>query len=303
LDGILLCKKPSGITSNRIARSISKKFKVKVGNTGILDFAASGLLLLVIGKGTKFTQYFQNLDKVYIAVGELGKETDTYDINGDIINQKDVKVSKDKLIEVINSFIGKQKIFPPIYSSKKVNGKRAYRYALKGEDLSLDPIDVNIYQIDIIDINIPFFKARVHCSTGTYIRSLIKAIGEKSDCYAYMYSLERTSIGNFSINESIEYQKILNFDQEQFENSIIPIEKALYFFPEITLSKEESDKFKNGQRIILNQLNLKNNNSFSSFNSNIGLNTAPIKVFDMDKKLIGLAILIENNKIQPKLVL
>lgn len=299
MDGILLCNKPEGITSNKIARNIAKKFNIKVGNTGILDLAAEGLLILVIGKGTKFTQYFQNLDKEYFAIGELGKETDTYDKNGDIINESPININKESLEKIIKSFEGKISLIPPSYSSKKINGKRAYKYALKGEEIHLKPIEVEIYSIDIIDINLPFFSIKVNCSSGTYIRSLIKEIGIKSRSYAYMCSLKRTKIGDFSINDSIDYDLILQLDINQIKEKIIPLEKALYFFQSIKIEKEQINKFKNGQKIILN---LNDNSILDKKLDKIIHDNSLIKILDSDGKLIGLGKMEENLKIQPVLV-
>ncbi len=299
MNGILFCKKPTQITSNKIVRNIAKKYKIKAGNTGILDYAASGLLVILVEKGTKFTQFFQNLDKEYIAIGELGKETDTYDINGNIIREKNVDIDEETLINIIKSFKGKQLIIPPIYSSKKVDGKRAYKYALKGENINLKPIEVEIYDIEVLNVNLPFFTIKVHCSSGTYIRSLIKDIGEKANTFAYVYSLERTKIGKFSINDSIEYEKLINFSEEQFRNSIIPIEKALYFFPEYLIEIDNVNRFKNGQKIIFNKYNFK---QFVDNEINLKYYKNYLKIFDNKKNFLGLASL-DNGFIQPKLVL
>lgn len=286
MDGILLCNKPSGITSNKIARNVSKKFNIKVGNTGILDMSAEGLLVLLIGKATRFTQFFQNLDKEYIAIGELGKETDTCDRNGKIIKQTDVNIDKNKLYEIIKSFEGKYNMIPPKYSSKKINGKRAYKYALKGKEIELKPVVVDIYNIEIININLPFFEIKVNCSSGTYIRSLIKDIGIKSQSFAYMYSLLRTKVGEFSIEQSIKYEEILSLPQLELTKNLIPLEKSLYFFDKIIIDENKVKMFKNGQKM--------------SYRSSI--NNSLVKVLNEKNEFIGLG-LIENNTVYPKIVL
>ncbi|HPC38223.1 MAG TPA: tRNA pseudouridine(55) synthase TruB [Exilispira sp.] len=308
MDGIILCNKPKGITSNQIVRNISKKFNIKAGNTGILDYAAEGLLIIVIGKATRFTSFFQNLDKKYIAVGELGKETDTCDINGDIVKEAKVDIEKDMLIEIIKSFEGHYLMVPPKYSSKKINGKRAYRYALKGVEIELKPINVKINEINIIEINLPFFTIFVNCSSGTYIRSLIRDIGEKSNCFAYMYKLTRVSIGDFSISNSIEYEKLINLSYDEFYRLIIPISKALYFFPAFIIENFQIKNFKNGQKIKINQSEkifkeeiIRKNNEGNFILSN--LDDKLVKVIDINDNLIGLGILEEGFQIQPKIVL
>ncbi|MFN3412240.1 MAG: tRNA pseudouridine(55) synthase TruB [Exilispira sp.] len=313
MDGIILCNKPTGITSNKIVRNLSKKFKIKAGNTGILDLSAEGLLIIVIGKATKFTQYFQNLDKEYIATGELGKETDTLDKNGKIVKTASISVNEKDIAKIIKSFEGKIAMIPPLYSSKKINGKRAYKYAIKKENIELKPVLVNIYNIEIIDINLPYFKIKVNCSSGTYIRSLIKLIGEKAKSFAYMYDLKRTKIGKFSIEDAKDYQYLLEIDEEKFKSLIIPINEALYFFNKIYIDDDDVKKFKNGQKIKIAKtdgidfLNYKNN-LFTKDEDNIYFKNSVLKdgdilkIVDLNDNIIGIGIR-EKKKIQPKIVL
>lgn len=312
MDGIILCNKPSGITSNKVVRNLSKKFKIKAGNTGILDLSAEGLLIIVIGKATKFTQYFQNLDKEYVAIGELGKETDTLDKNGKIIKTASISVNEEEIIKIIKSFEGQIYMTPPLYSSKKINGKRAYKYALKKENIDLKPVLVNIYGIEIIDINLPYFKIKVNCSSGTYIRSLIKLIGDKTNSFAYMFDLKRIKVGEFSIVDSKDYQYLLELDEEKFKNLIIPINEALYFFNKIYIDADDIKKFRNGQKIMIDKadqfdiLKYKNKPSDAKnnlyFNNNVLKDGNIFKIVDLSDNIIGIGIK-EKDKIQPKIVL
>ncbi len=249
MNGILLVDKPENITSNRLVQKIKKKLEEKkVGHTGTLDYFASGLMVLTIGKATRLTEYFQGLDKEYIATGELGKITDTYDRQGKVIEEKSCNIKKEELIEIIKSFVKTYPQIPPPYSSKKISGKRAYQLAKKGFEVNLKPKEVTIYSIEILNIEIPFFTIKVHCSSGTYIRSLIKEIGDKAGCGAYTKSLRRTKVGKFSVEEALPLDKLLKMSKKEIEEKIIPIEKALYFFPKIVLDEGFDKRFLVGQR-------------------------------------------------------
>ncbi|ACN99122.1 tRNA pseudouridine synthase B [Sulfurihydrogenibium azorense Az-Fu1] len=247
MDGILLVNKPKYITSNDLVVKVKKHLNEKVGHTGILDYAASGLMVLTVGKATRFTQFFQGLDKQYIAEGKLGEITDTYDSQGKVIQSNPVNINQDQLIQVINSFIGEYDQLPPPYSAKKIQGRRAYQLAKKGINPDLKPVRVKIYNIEILEINLPYFKIKVDCSSGTYIRSLIKDIGDKLSTGAYMSDLIRTKIGEFKLEDALELQDIL----DKKEVKLIPIKEALYFFQELELPSTLERAFKYGQKVKL----------------------------------------------------
>ncbi|MDM7273823.1 tRNA pseudouridine(55) synthase TruB [Sulfurihydrogenibium azorense] len=247
MDGILLVNKPKYMTSNDLVVKVKKHLSEKVGHTGILDYAASGLMVLTVGKATRFTQFFQGLDKQYIAEGKLGEITDTYDSQGKVIQSNPVNINQDQLIQVINSFIGEYDQLPPPYSAKKIQGRRAYQLAKKGITPELKPVRVKIYDIEILEINLPYFKIKVDCSSGTYIRSLIKDIGDKLSTGAYMSDLTRTKIGEFKLEDALELQDIL----DKKEVKLIPIKEALYFFQELELPSTLERAFKYGQKVKL----------------------------------------------------
>ncbi|WP_028951085.1 tRNA pseudouridine(55) synthase TruB [Sulfurihydrogenibium subterraneum] len=281
MDGILLIDKPKFITSNDLVIKVKKHLNEKVGHTGILDYAASGLMVLTVGKATKFTQFFQGLDKQYIAEGKLGEITDTYDSQGKVIQSKPVNITHQQLIEVINSFIGEYDQLPPPYSAKKIQGKRAYQLAKKGINPELKPVRVKIYNIQILEINLPYFKIKVDCSSGTYIRSLIKDIGDKLNTGAYMSDLIRTKIGEFKLEDALKLQEIL--DKKDFK--LIPLKEALYFFEEIQLTPQLERAFKHGQKIKLDA-DLK----------------GMFKVVNQEGQLLGLGK-IEEGILKPEIVL
>jgi len=286
MDGILLVDKPYGITSNDLTIKIRKKLNQKVGHTGTLDYAATGLMILTVGKATRLTEYFQGLDKEYIAVGELGKITDTYDREGKVIEERECDISEDRLVEAIKSFIGTYPQYPPPYSSKRIKGKRAYQLAKRGISVELKPKVITVYSIDILEINLPFFKIKVHCSSGTYIRTLVKEIGDKVSCGAYLYSLRRTKINGFSVEEAIAFEELLNMEKEEIEKRIIPLEKAIRFLPKIKLDEGFDRRFLYGQRFKV---------PFSV--------KGPVQVFNRSGRLLGIGKINEDRVLKPEKVL
>ena len=254
MDGILLIDKPEGITSNNLVQKIKNQLKkligtdIKVGHTGTLDSFATGLMLITLGKATRFTEYFQGLDKVYIATGELGKITDTYDKNGKIIEIKTCKLQEEFLLKIIKLFEGTYLQVPPPYSSKRIKGIRAYQLAKKGITPRLKPKKITVYKIDVINIEFPYFTIKIHCSSGTYVRSLVKEIGDKTSCGAYTVSLRRTKIGKFSIEEALSLMQFKNMNLDEIKAKLIKVDKALYFFESINLDEGLDVRFAYGQR-------------------------------------------------------
>ena len=190
MDGIILINKPKEWTSHDIVNKVKKILNEKVGHTGTLDPMATGVLPLLVGKGTLCSKYLINHNKTYKVKLELGKKTDTADTEGKIV-EKEVtnKMLEETVIkEVLNKFLGKQEQIPPIYSAIKVNGKKLYEYARKGQTVEIKPRQIEIYSIELlsIDKNLKQIEFKVSCSKGTYIRSLCEDIGNKlRNCSIY----------------------------------------------------------------------------------------------------------------------
>lgn len=212
-EGIILFDKPKGKSSFYAVAVVRAKLKnqvrrkIKVGHTGTLDPIATGLLILLTGKMTKQADTFLKKDKVYIAEATLGASSTTYDAEGEITPPPNLPLKGEEFIQpnqkdverVCQSFVGKIKQTPPIFSAIKVDGKRAYALARSGQEVKLKPRQVEIYNLEILDYSWPKLKFKVHVSSGTYIRSLINDIGAKLGCGAYMSELRRVSIGEYEI--------------------------------------------------------------------------------------------------------
>lgn len=232
MDGIILINKEKGCTSHDVVNKVKHIFNEKVGHTGTLDPNATGLLPILIGKGTKLSAYLINHDKEYEVTLKLGIKTDTADSEGKVINEQKVDNSimqSEKIVKVLDSFIGKQMQTPPIYSAIKINGKKLYEYARKNIEVEIEPRQIEIFSIQLDEINEDekIICFTVKCSKGTYIRSLCEDIAERLGTIGYMKELNRVKVGIFDIKNSIKIEELdNNKDNEDFlKRNLISIEE------------------------------------------------------------------------------
>jgi tRNA pseudouridine55 synthase len=190
--------------------------KIKVGHAGTLDPLATGLIIVCTGKMTKQITSYQDLDKEYVAVIKLGETTPSFDMESSVDKTFPTDhITKEKLIDVFQRFVGEIDQVPPLFSAKYINGTRAYEYARKGSELKLKAQKIKIFSIELIHFDLPFVKVRITCSKGTYIRALARDIGIALDSGAYLSELRRTQIGSLNVNNAIsinEFEKSLIFD-------------------------------------------------------------------------------------------
>lgn len=248
-NGILNIDKPQGITSHDVVDIVRKIFPgIKVGHTGTLDPIATGVLPICIGKATKLSDELLSENKVYKVKMLLGVETDTYDIAGKIVFANTLNEDEIYIKERIKRFIGKSSQIPPIYSAIKIKGKKAYEYARNGENVSLKPREIEIFNIDDIDVNLRKRQVSfvVSCTKGTYIRSLVHDIGIKLGCGATMIELKRLKTGDFDINDSIDLYEFLNLEYLDMLDKIVSIEELYKDSKKINLNDKDYDKFLNG---------------------------------------------------------
>ena len=248
MDGIIIINKPKNCTSHDIVRKAKKILNEKVGHTGTLDPNATGVLPLLIGKGTQISKYIINHDKTYEAVLQLGEKTDTADIEGEVIETKpvDSKCLEAKFIEqTLKTLEGEQEQVPPMYSAIKVNGKKLYEYARKGEKVEIEPRKIKIYSLKLININEADkqIEFRVSCSKGTYIRTLCENIAEKLGTVGYMKELKRTRVGEFKIEDAITIEEL---EQNQ---TCITIENYFRQNKNINLNEKKLQLFLNGVQL------------------------------------------------------
>lgn len=230
MDGILLVHKDKGMTShdvvNRLRRILHTK---KIGHTGTLDPDATGVLMILIGCACKALPYLEDTDKEYIAQLKLGTRTDTEDIWGTVLEEKEVK-EIDDFDSLLQSFVGKQMQVPPMVSSVKVNGKKLYEYARAGIEVERPQREIEIYSIEMLDEKDLRFK--VKCSSGTYIRSLCTSLAEKSGNIGCMSSLVRSSVGRFNLDECFTLEQIENGEYRLYDlYDVFDSEKMMTFEP------------------------------------------------------------------------
>ena len=251
MNGILIVNKSKGYTSHDIVAKVKKITGEKVGHTGTLDPLATGILPLLIGKGTLCSRYLMNHDKTYKVVLKLGIKKSTGDEEGDIIQEDVVDegiLDENNVKTVLESFLGEQEQIPPIYSAIKVNGKKLYEYARKGQNVEIKPRRINIYDIKLLKIDKEGTEIQfeVSCSKGTYIRTLCEDIAERMGTVGYMKELQRTRVGIFIIEQSVLVEDL---NKENVEKHIITIENLFKDLENIELNERKLQLFFNGVKL------------------------------------------------------
>lgn len=249
LSGVLPVNKPSGVTSHDVIQRLRQILHIRrIGHAGTLDPSASGVLLVCVGKATKLVQFLTEYDKEYEAVIKLGITTETYDGEGKITSIKeDFKIGPDQVMKAIDSFKGRIWQVPPLYSAIKHKGKKLYQYARAKKMVERKKREVEIKDIDVIDMNIPYVKLRINCSKGTYVRSLAHDLGEKLGCGAFLFSLRRTRVGPFKLQGALGLEKISQVeDENRIQEIMIPIEKVLSYLSSVVVKESFAEKVRHG---------------------------------------------------------
>ena len=257
---VLLIDKEKDLTSFDVVNKLSHIFGLKrVGHTGTLDPMASGLLVVCFGKYTKLVNELTSLNKDYLATALFNKKTDTGDITGNVVIESNKKIDKDNLVKVLNSFIGKYSQVVPIYSAKKINGKRLYEYARENIDVELPRQDVSINDIKLLDYNNSEYSFYCSVSKGTYIRSLIEDIGDKLDCVCTMKELRRIGQGRFKIDDSYRIEDIENNKykilriEDVLDYPVVFIDEVIY--NDVKCGKMIDDIYNISDKVIFNYNN------------------------------------------------
>ncbi len=221
-SGILLVNKPAGWTSHDVVGFVRSRFNVpKVGHCGTLDPAATGLLVIVLGKFTKLSQKFSGENKVYEARIQLGTETDTQDLDGEVIRTSPTDgITEDMLCNAFAEFVGDILQVPPMVSAKKKDGERLYDLARKGVEVQRDPVPVTIHSIEVTNISLPYADFIVSCSKGTYVRTLCADIGAKLGCGACLHSLNRIRSGEFDLSDAHDVETMKTWEQPELETAV-----------------------------------------------------------------------------------
>lgn len=248
-NGVVLLNKPMGPTSHDMIYELRRIYSTKkVGHTGTLDPMATGVLPICIGNATKASDMLLCEKKEYVAGIKFGIATDTGDITGNTVEEGFSVSDRDLISKVLKSFVGEYIQVPPMYSAKKIGGKKLCDLAREGKVIEREPVPVEIYDIELLDSfnDIGDFTIRVSCSKGTYIRVLCEDIGKKLGTVACMSSLLRTASGDFKIENTYTLSELKSAAESgTLSKTLIPTE-MLFDFPAVTLSKKQSDRMKNG---------------------------------------------------------
>lgn len=293
MNGVINIIKNTGMTSFDAVAKVRKAAKEKkVGHTGTLDPEASGVLPICLGKATKIIDYMMENEKAYRVTFKLGIVTDTYDLEGKVIREKDASnITKEEIEKVISQFIGDIKQIPPMYSALKKNGVRLYELARKGIEIEREARDITIYKIENIKIEDEIFMD-VYCSKGTYIRSLCFDIGEKLNVGATMTKLCRIKNGPFTLENGVNIEDL---DENTIKENIISIEDALSRFDKVIINNNFTKLLVNGVRVYdkrLSKEKIENNKLYRVYddlNTFIGLGKKDDDGFKIEK------LLMENN--------
>ena len=257
ISGVLLLDKPEGLTSNKALQEVKFLFKAaKAGHTGSLDPLATGLLPICFGEATKMSAFLLDADKHYRVTVKLGETTTTADAEGEIVKTEDPSgVTEAQIREVMEEFLGEQQQLPPMYSAVKHKGERLYKLARQGIEVERETRTIHLYSLTLLDVKMPEFVMDVHCSKGTYVRTLAEDIGKRLGCGAHVSGLRRTGVGPYDDQSMYKLETVQEaFQEKHFEEMdswLLPLESALSGWPEVMLTADAAFYLKQGQPVLV----------------------------------------------------
>lgn len=254
IDGIFLLDKPQGVSSNDIMQKVKRLFNAnKAGHTGALDPLATGMLPICLGEATKFSQFLLDADKRYLVTAKLGERTDTSDADGQVVQTREVNVETPEILSALDSFRGEIMQIPTMFSALKHNGKPLYEYARQGISVDREARPITIFELKFIDYQAPFLTLEVHCSKGTYIRTLVDDLGEKLGCGAHVTMLRRLAVAQYPIEKMLPFEDLQNFSLNrplvELDTLLLPMDTAVAALPVLQLDEQQTKAVGFGQRV------------------------------------------------------
>ena len=254
VNGILLLDKPTGMSSNAALQTVKRLFNAnKAGHTGNLDPLATGLLPICFGEATKISSYLLDSDKRYIGTCKLGVRTRTADSEGEVLETRSVgNLTEQQVKQVLQGFIGEIEQIPPMHSAVKINGTPLYKLAREGKEIERKSRRVSIYQLEMLRLEGDELDIDVHCSKGTYVRTLAEEIGEALACGAHLSALRRTASGPFELEQAVTMPELAHLAEDGFESLdrlLLPPEEALSDWPMVCLSQNSAYYLQQGQAV------------------------------------------------------
>ena len=290
IHGVFLLDKPQGMSSNDIMQKVKRIFQAnKAGHTGALDPLATGMLPICLGEATKFSQFLLDADKRYVVTAKLGERTDTSDAEGQIVETREVKVKTPEILTALEQFRGDILQVPTMFSALKHNGKPLYEYARQGITVEREARPITIFELNFIQYNAPYLTLEVHCSKGTYIRTLVDDLGEALGCGAHVTMLRRTAVADYPTEKMLDWHALQSLAEQQdlslLDALLLPMDTAVAKLPALTLNESQTQGIGFGQRI-----------KFDNSNRLQG----QVRLFSHENRFLGVAMIDENNVIRPQ---
>ena len=290
IHGVFLLDKPQGTSSNDIMQKVKRIFQAnKAGHTGALDPLATGMLPICLGEATKFSQFLLDADKRYLVTAKLGERTDTSDAEGQIVETRDVKVKTPEILTALEQFRGDILQVPTMFSALKHNGKPLYEYARQGITVEREARPITIFELNFIEYNAPYLTLEVHCSKGTYIRTLVDDLGEVLGCGAHVTMLRRTAVADYPTEKMLDWHALQSLAEQQdlslLDALLLPMDTAVAKLPALTLNESQTQGIGFGQRV-----------KFDNPNRLQG----QVRLFSHENRFLGMAVIDENNVIRPQ---
>lgn len=289
VHGVFLLDKPQGMSSNDIMQKVKRLFQAnKAGHTGALDPLATGMLPICLGEATKFSQFLLDSDKRYFVTAKLGERTDTSDAEGQVVETREVNVNEADILAALPQFRGDILQVPTMFSALKHNGKPLYEYARQGITVEREARPITIFELKFIEYNAPYLSLEVHCSKGTYIRTLVDDLGEVLGCGAHVTVLRRLAVADYPIEMMMPIDELQllaeSFPQKSLDTLLLPVDTAVAKLPALNLTEMQTKAVKFGQRV-----------KFENSEQVYGL----VRLFSDENQFLGVAEITADNVIRP----
>lgn len=289
IHGVFLLDKPQGMSSNDILQKVKRIYQAnKAGHTGALDPLATGMLPICLGEATKFSQFLLDADKRYLVTAKLGERTDTSDAEGEVIQTREVKVETHDILTALSRFRGDLMQVPTMFSALKHQGKPLYEYARQGITVEREARPITVFELNFIEYNAPFLTLEVHCSKGTYIRTLVDDLGEYLGCGAHVTMLRRTAVSDYPAEKMLSWEQLQQLAENQtleaLDNLLLATDSAVSTLPRLDLTSTQTQAVKFGQRV-----------KFDNLQQLYG----QVRLFSDQNSFLGVADIGQDNVIRP----
>ena len=290
IHGVFLLDKPQGMSSNDVMQKVKRIFQAnKAGHTGALDPLATGMLPICLGEATKFSQFLLDADKRYLVTAKLGERTDTSDAEGQVVETRTINVKTPEILTALEAFRGDILQVPTMFSALKHNGKPLYEYARAGITVEREARPITIFELNFIEYHAPYLTLEVHCSKGTYIRTLVNDLGEALGCGAHVTMLRRTAVADYPTEKMMSWDDLQALAEQQdlavLDALLLPMDTAVAKLSALILDESQTQGIGFGQRIKFD---------------NPSKRQGQVRLFSHENRFLGVAVIDENNVIRPQ---